>query len=103
MGKQLIVIGGKEVVTAFNLVGLKGIEVSSPRELIQALKRITSNPEDVGVVLLSEDYIEPVKEEVEKIQLNLGGRLVIGRLPGRIKKTSSLNVQEILKRALGVG
>lgn len=103
MGREIFVIGDKEVVDAFKLIGVKGLEVRSPKELLNALRKVVVKPENVGVILVSEDYIDPVKEEVERIQLNLGGSLIIGRLPGRVKRGSSLNVHEILKKALGVG
>lgn len=103
MTKRVVVIGDKETVTAFRIVGVRGVEVSSPKEMLKALREVISNSGDVGVVLLSEDFIGPVKDEVERIQLALGGRMVISRLPGRTQASSRLNVQDLLKKALGVG
>ena len=104
MLKKAVVIGDKETVIAFRMVGVKGYEVRNSEEMLSTLKKLIREAHDeIGVILLSEDFIEPIKDEVGKIQLSVSGRIVISRLPGRTPQASRLNVQDLLKKALGVG
>ncbi len=64
---RVIAIGDKIFVNAFRLVGAEGVEVSSPQEMLEELRRAIASG-DVGLVLLSDEMASQVRRELAIIK-----------------------------------
>ncbi|MGC9116024.1 MAG: V-type ATP synthase subunit F [Conexivisphaera sp.] len=64
---RVIAIGDKIFVNAFRLVGADGVEVSGPREMLDALRRALES-KDVGLILLSDNFASEIESELAVIK-----------------------------------
>ncbi|MGC9191268.1 MAG: V-type ATP synthase subunit F [Conexivisphaera sp.] len=64
---RVIAIGDKIFVNAFRLVGADGVEVSGPREMLDALRRALES-RDVGLILLSDNFASEIESELAVIK-----------------------------------
>ncbi|MGC8555446.1 MAG: V-type ATP synthase subunit F [Conexivisphaera sp.] len=64
---RAIAIGDKIFVNAFRLVGADGVEVSGPREMLDALRRALES-RDVGLILLSDNFASEIESELAVIK-----------------------------------
>ncbi|MGC8969320.1 MAG: V-type ATP synthase subunit F [Conexivisphaera sp.] len=64
---RIIAIGDKIFVNAFRLVGADGVEVSGPREMLDALRRALES-RDVGLILLSDNFASEIESELAVIK-----------------------------------
>ncbi|WP_457614166.1 V-type ATP synthase subunit F [Methanopyrus sp.] len=92
------------VASGFRLAGVRTIDADreDPEE---ALEMLASDPE-VGVIILTEDVAEKVKEKVEEIQREKfsQGRAtpIFVTVPGPEGPTEEFEIEEIVKKAVGV-
>jgi vacuolar-type H+-ATPase subunit F/Vma7 len=91
------VVGDKDVVLGFQLVGIKGIPVSSREEALQAL-RTAANMVDVKVVFITEDFSALIYDEITALRSQTGAPLIV-EMPGRLGVTGELySVQKLLQK-----
>jgi vacuolar-type H+-ATPase subunit F/Vma7 len=94
------VIGDTDMVSGFQLVGVKGKEAHSLEEAKQlfsdALKR-----EDLAILIISEDFSSQMRKEIDETRLNLVSPLIV-ELPGRFGPKGEISMSEIVTKALGV-
>jgi len=61
------VIGDKDSVLGFHLVGIPGVSVSDEREAPEALKKAIDTQE-AKIIFISEDLSTPIEEEINSIR-----------------------------------
>ncbi|WP_456481519.1 V-type ATP synthase subunit F [Methanopyrus sp.] len=92
------------VAPGFRLAGVRTVNADreDPKE---AVRRLASDPE-VGVIILTEDVAEEVKEEVEEIRQERISRgeatPIFVTVPGPEGPTEEFEIEEIVKKAVGV-
>jgi V/A-type H+-transporting ATPase subunit F len=64
---RVVAVGSKIFVNAFRLLGAEGVEVSGPREMLEALRRLIED-RSVGLILLSDDFASEVAQELAVIK-----------------------------------
>jgi vacuolar-type H+-ATPase subunit F/Vma7 len=70
------VIGDRDIVTAFSLVGIKGVVVSSVDEAGHALSRAVKSI-DVAIIIISEEFSTKMKDEIDKLRLSRIAPLIV--------------------------
>lgn len=96
------VIGDNDMVTGFRLVGVEGIEVTSPNEAIGALRNLF-NRGDVAVVIVSQAFSSepPMREEIDKVRRERSTPLIV-EIPGSIETPTETSISDLVSKILGI-
>jgi len=99
---RVVAVGTSDFVTVFKLCGVEAIEVSSPREMLDVIKRLVKQ-RDIGLILVEKRLCDEVSNDVTQLKLNYPVP-VITEIPG-IQEGGKLrkNYMDLLKQALGYG
>ena len=95
-----LVIGDRDMVTGFQLVGIKGIEVATVDEARRTLVKTVENF-DVSIVIVSEDFSTELRATIDELRLNRIAPLIV-ELPGRSGPSGAIDMSRIVGRAIGV-
>lgn len=95
-----LVIGDRDMVTGFQLVGIKGIEVATVDEARRTLVKAVENF-DVSIVIVSEDFSTELRATIDELRLNRIAPLIV-ELPGRSGPSGAIDMSRIVGRAIGV-
>lgn len=88
------------MVTGFQLVGIKGIEVATVDEARRTLVKAVENF-DVSIVIVSEDFSTELRATIDELRLNRIAPLIV-ELPGRSGPSGAIDMSRIVGRAIGV-
>jgi vacuolar-type H+-ATPase subunit F/Vma7 len=88
------------MVTGFQLVGIKGIEVSTVDEARRTLIKAVENF-DASIVIVSEDFSTELRATIDELRLNRIAPLIV-ELPGRSGPSGAIDMSRIVGRAIGV-
>ena len=95
------VIGDKDLVLSFNLIGIPGLSVSSRNEALETLKKIIATKEE-KIIFISEDLSTLIEDELNEIRLKNSGILIV-EVPGRSEVKGELpSVQKLIQRILKI-
>ena len=95
-----IVIGDRDMVTGFQLVGIKGVEVATADEAKRTLVKAVENI-DVTIVIISEDFSTELRATIDELRLNRIAPLII-ELPGRSGPSGAIDMSHIVGKAIGI-
>ncbi len=93
------VIGDKDMITGFRLVGVHGTEVNSVDQARAALQESLSK-RDLAVVLISEDFSNRLNGEIEKIR-EQRVRPIIVAIPSRNGSSGETRLSDLIRKTLG--
>jgi len=88
------------MVTGFQLVGIKGIEVATVDEARRTLVKAVENF-DVSIVIVSEDFSTELRATIDELRLNRIAPLIL-ELPGRSGPSGAIDMSRIVGKAIGV-
>lgn len=96
---NIALIGEKEVVTGFSLIGLKLFPATDSQEALKALR--DCEKEDYTIVFITNDIAQPIVGEIEEFQKSSSMTVCI--LPNRSKETTlSLDIlRRNVEKAVG--
>jgi len=95
------VIGDKDLVLGFQLVGIPGLSVSNENEALEALKKVIDTQE-VKMVFISEELSILIEEELNEIR-SKNNDLIIVDMPGRSEVKGELpSVQKLIRKILKI-
>ncbi|HUI86197.1 MAG TPA: V-type ATP synthase subunit F [Nitrososphaerales archaeon] len=97
---KVVAVGGRAFVTGFVLSGVTGEYVSSPKEALDAVNRLTLDP-TVGLVMVSDEVSKPVRDELTAIRSKRAVPLVY-EVPGPGSKQEAVDYRTMLRSILGV-
>lgn len=98
---RFFVIGDRETVLGFRLVGVEGNVALEREEALAALNEAVAK-KDIGVVLVTEKVAARIRDEVEARLYGIGFPLVLeipdssGPDPGRLR------IEDVVRRAIGI-
>lgn len=95
-----LVIGDRDMVTGFQLVGIKGVEVVTVDEARRTLVKAVENF-DVAIVMISEDFSTKLRATIDELRLNRIAPLIV-ELPGRSGPSGAIDMSRILGKAIGI-
>ena len=95
------VIGDKDLVLGFQLIGIPGLSVSDENEALEALKKVVETQE-AKIIFISEDLSTLIEDELNIIRSENSG-LIIVEVPGRFEVKGELpSVQKIIRKILKI-
>lgn len=95
-----LVIGDRDMVTGFRLVGVKGIVVSSVDEAWRALSKAVESV-DVALIIISEEFSTKMRDNIDKLRLSRIAPLIL-EVPGRLGPSGAIDMSDIVRKAIGV-
>jgi len=98
-GDRVVVVGDRDAVFGLALLGLDGVPVSTATEAREALQQVLAD-RSVAVVLLTEDWGETLRAEVD--QLAAGGGPLVVEIPAPIPVDRSATLHQRVERVLGI-
>jgi vacuolar-type H+-ATPase subunit F/Vma7 len=93
------VIGDYDMVTGFQLVGIRGVVVSTVDEARHALSKAVENI-DFAIILISEDFSTKMQDNIYKLRLDRIAPLVV-ELPGRLGPSGAIDMSNLMRKAVG--
>lgn len=97
---RVIAIGGQSFVTGFLLSGVEGYVADDPTQALQKIREF-SRRDDVGLMVLSDDISEPIRDELNTIRMKKPIP-VIYELPGPNSQRKPIDYKQMLKKVLGI-
>jgi len=97
---QGFVIGDRNMVTGFKLVGVEGTEVGSPDEAKQALSKTLARS-DLAIIIISEEFSTQIREEIDKTRQERVTPLIL-EVPGRFGATGEIRMSDLVTKTLGI-
>jgi V/A-type H+-transporting ATPase subunit F len=96
------VIGDSDMITGLRLVGVEGVEVSSPDEALQALNKALAQT-DLALIIVSEDFSTQPKlhETIDKARREKRHPLIV-ELPGSNGKPTQIRMSDLISKTLGI-
>ena len=91
------VIGDKDLVLGFRLVGIRGTAVSNRNESLEVLRRII-NEGNAKIVFISEDLSMQIQDELDAIRSRSIGPLIVEILGRTGMKGELPTVQKLIQK-----
>jgi V/A-type H+-transporting ATPase subunit F len=98
---KIVAIGGRAFVAGFQLAGVEGVEVFSPKEALSRIKSIMVTP-DVGLIVVSDDFWRDISDDVSDIRIKQPVPLIYN-VPAPGSKQEKVEYRELIKRMLKIG
>jgi V/A-type H+-transporting ATPase subunit F len=97
---KVLAIGNRIFITSFQMAGIEGINVQTPKEALSRINQIHSRNE-VGLILLSDDMGKQIRLELARIR-SLKPIPLIFELPSPGSTKEKVDYRALLKQILGV-
>lgn len=95
------VIGDRETVLGFRLVGVEGRVAPERESALAALKDVVLQ-KDVGIVLLTEKVAAQIRDEVDSRLYGFGFPLVLEIPDSTGRDPNRLPIEDVVRKAIGV-
>jgi V/A-type H+/Na+-transporting ATPase subunit F len=97
---KVLAIGNRIFITSFQMAGIEGMNVQTPKEALSRINQIHSRNE-VGLILLSDDIGKQIRLELARIR-SVKPIPLIFELPSPGSTKEKVDYRALLKQILGV-
>jgi V/A-type H+-transporting ATPase subunit F len=97
---RVVAVGSRVFVTSFQLAGVEGIKANSAEDVLKEIGRI-SNSDDVGLILVSDDFGKQIRYQLTELRSKKPIPLVF-ELPSPGSSKEAVDYRALLKQILGV-
>jgi len=94
------VIGDRDMITGFRLVGVDGVEVTTVDEARLALSKALANV-DLALILISEKFSTKMRDEIDKLRLSRVAPLIV-EIPGEEGPSGETRMSDLMTKTLGI-
>ena len=98
---RVVIIGDKHTVYTFKLLGFPGIVAEKGQEVLKLIDQLKEQ-EDVGVVLVSSNLVDEVRDEFNRLRLKLSKPIIMEIPSLREVVYKEVDYLGILRAALGI-
>ena len=99
--KSFLVSDNKDTWVGMKLAGIDGVIVHTREEILNAIKNAIKN-EKIGILILTEKAMDPVRKEVLDLKLKCKRRLII-EIPDRHGSSHSQDkITEYIRDSVGI-
>lgn len=98
---RFFVIGDKQTVLGFRLVGIEGVPVGEREEALTALNEAVSR-KDLGIVLITEAVASKVRDEVDARLYGMGFPLVLEIPDASGPSPERPGIDDVVRKAVGI-
>lgn len=95
-----IVIGDRDMITGFRLVGVDGVEVTTVENARLALSKAVANV-DLTIIIISEEFSTKMRDEIDKLRLSRVAPLIV-EIPGRLGPSGEIRMSDLITKTLGI-
>jgi V/A-type H+-transporting ATPase subunit F len=95
-----IVIGDRDMITGFRLVGVDGVEVTTVENARLALSKAVANV-DLAIIIISEEFSTKMRDEIDKLRLSRVAPLIV-EIPGRLGPSGEIRMSDLITKTLGI-
>ncbi len=97
---SMFVMGDKQTLLGFGLVGVPGEEISAAEQAHATLDALLDR-DDMKLILITEDLAAQMRDRVDELRLN---RLhpVIVEIPGSQSEQPARSLREIVQKVVGI-
>ena len=97
---RVVAVGSRVFVTSFQLAGVEGIKANTAEDVLNEIGRI-SNSDDVGLILVSDDFGKQIRYQLTELRSKKPIPLVF-ELPSHGSTKETVDYRSLLKQILGV-
>lgn len=97
---KVLAIGNRIFITSFQMAGIEGMNVQTPKEALSRINQLHSRNE-VGLILLSDDIGKQIRLELARIR-SVKPIPLIFELPSPGSTKEKVDYRALLKQILGV-
>jgi V/A-type H+-transporting ATPase subunit F len=94
------VIGDRDMITGFKLVGVEGAEVTSVDEARQALSKALTR-KDLAIIIVSEEFSALMRKDIEQVRSEHISPLIL-EVPGRNGPSDEIRMSDLVSKTLGI-
>jgi V/A-type H+-transporting ATPase subunit F len=98
---KFYVIGDRQTVLGFRLVGIEGTDVAGREEAVAALKATVART-DIGIILITETIAGQMRDEVEARLYGMGFPLVLEIPDLKGPSADRPPLEDIVRKAIGI-
>jgi V/A-type H+-transporting ATPase subunit F len=98
---KFYVIGDRQTVLGFRLVGIEGTDVEDRDQALAALRTAVSE-KDIGIVLITEKVAGKMRDEVDARLYGMGFPLVLEIPDSAGPSPDRLAIEELVRKAIGI-
>ena len=98
---KFYVIGDRQTVLGFRLVGIRGKVADGREDALEALRGAVDD-KDTGIVLVTEDIAGKIRDEIEARLYGIGFPLVLEIPGGSGPAEDRPEIGEIVRKAVGI-
>jgi V/A-type H+-transporting ATPase subunit F len=98
---KFFVIGDRQTVLGFRLVGIEGKRAEEREEALAALDGAVSR-KDVGIVLVTEAVAERIRDEVDARLYGMGFPLVLEIPDASGPSPERPGIEDVVRKAIGI-
>ncbi|HEW63637.1 MULTISPECIES: V-type ATP synthase subunit F [Fervidicoccus] len=96
---KVLVIGGKNLVLMYKMIGCEGIEERNPDNIAQIIETYAKR-QDISVILVEKELGELISSDIENIRKKTGK--IIFYLPSPSSAMEPTDIRKMVMRALGL-
>jgi len=100
MEKRLFVIGERDTILGFSLVGVDGFATDDPDAAAKKLDEVRRDP-DIGIVLLTASVSREMRTTIDKLTASAALPIIL-EIPDRLTRPERVPLRELVRRALGI-
>jgi len=100
MDRKVFVLGERDAVLGFSLIGIDGLATDDPDVAVATLADLRRNP-DLGLILVTATLAGQIRPTLEELMAEASLPLIF-EIPDRLGRPVRPPLREVLRRALGV-
>ncbi|SHH78953.1 V-type ATP synthase subunit F [Sporanaerobacter acetigenes] len=98
--KSFLISDSKDTLVGMRLAGIAGVVAKEREDILRELQKVTANKE-IGIILLTENVLNEVKEEVFKIKLKESIPLIV-TIPDRHGIREKDFITKYIRESIGI-
>jgi len=100
MEKRVFVIGDRDTVLGFSLIGVEGMVTDDAGLAAEKLNDLARDP-DIGIILVTSGIGNKMVATIERLK-EAGALPIILEIPDRLTHPERMPLRELVRRALGI-
>ncbi len=97
-----MVVGKRDLVAAFRLLGIEGIIVEKSGDLMKTLKNLINTRKEVALILIDSSLASEVRGQIYALKMKTPTP-VITEIPAPLEEWRPMDLRMLVRKALGVG
>ena len=98
--KSFLISDNKDTLVGLRLSGIDGVLVSTKDEIKEVFRETLKN-KDIGIIILTEDVFNEIKEEVLKVKIKKNIPLIV-TVPDRMGLKDKNFIMRYVKESIGI-